>query len=270
MPELPTELEREIFELAFRCNRDTAFKSTLSLVARRVHLWVDRVFYEMVSIDSKEHAAKFISLIDSNLKPPGFFTAVKTLCLPYDVKAAQAYIILSACTAVQQLACWVKYTDVPDIPLLLSQCPLRRLSIEFTHFSNIPATPSTWILSLTHVELVIWVEDLPPAELSTLSRLPSLTHVALPFRHMGSAHAVVVLSSCPSLQVLTFIVQNSEFTVPEEYEFDPRIVLQDDPDPGDGTADWEAPYFGLSDIWSRAEDIVQQRKALHTSGTGSQ
>lgn len=224
----------------------------------------------MVSIETKEQAAKFLSLIDSSSKPPGFFAAVKTLCLPFDsVTPAQAYRILSACTGVRILACWVNYTDRPELPELLSRLPLRRLSVEFRHLLKIPTTSPTWLSSLTHIDLVIWGGSLPAAELSNLSRLPCLTHVALPSEKTGPAHAAVVFSVCSLLQVLVMVnhEQFDDSGTADDYLFDSRIVVQMEPQ--DLITDWEASYHGNADMWSRAEDVIEQRKALRASGTDS-
>ncbi|KAJ7794286.1 hypothetical protein B0H14DRAFT_2622002 [Mycena olivaceomarginata] len=106
MPELPSELEHEIFTIAFwSSGRDVALKLTLCLVARHVQFWIKCLFYEVVSILGDHCANRFLSLV--NLKPPGFFTVVKCLCITYSVKVATAYSILAACTAVESLACWV-------------------------------------------------------------------------------------------------------------------------------------------------------------------
>ncbi|KAJ7498849.1 hypothetical protein FB451DRAFT_12690 [Mycena latifolia] len=261
MPELPPELEREIFELALRTNRqDAAFKLTLSLVARRVQFWVDLAFYEMVTISHETQATKFVKLIASKLKPPDFFTAVKILCLPYSVTGEQACAILSACTKVQMLACWVDCTDSPELPLLVSRLPLRRLSIEYQHFLEIPVVASTWLSNLTHVDLVLWDFGLSDIDLSTLSRLPRVTHVALPLYRTASAHAAIVCSSCPNLRVLVIISDpnREEDTDPaQNYLFDPRIVVE--AGPTNIIQDWEALYFGLPDLWSYAEDAIAQR-----------
>ncbi|KAJ7665558.1 hypothetical protein B0H17DRAFT_1336549 [Mycena rosella] len=260
MPELPRELEREIFELALLCDRkDAALKLALSLVARRVQFWVDLVFYKMVTISNEKDAEKFAKLIASSLKPPGFFAAVKTLCIPYKVTAGQACAILSACTGVQFLACWIDSKNCPELPLLLCRLPLRRLSVEFQHLLKIPLVPSAWFSNLTHLELVIWENSgVPELDFSTLGRLPSITHVALPSAQTGPTHAAVVCSSCPNLQVLVIIRDPFNDQV-EDYSFDIRIVMLDD-DLEDCMTEWEAYHFGLPDMWSRAEEVVQKRK----------
>ncbi|KAJ6539407.1 hypothetical protein B0H19DRAFT_1240149 [Mycena capillaripes] len=262
MPELPSELERDIFELAFRTNRrelrrGVALKQTLCLVARRVQIWIDLVYYELVSITNQRGAERFLSLIQSNLKPPGFFAAVKTLCLPSDVTAKIACGILSTCPQIESLACWVDYKNNTELPLLLCPLPLRRLSIEAKHFSTIPLIPSTWLSGVTHLDLFTW-RSFPASDLSKLESLPRLTHVALTITKMGSEHVAVVRASCPRLQVLVLLKERNAPT--PDFENDHRIVVQDEPK--DPDADWEAPYFGQPDMWSCAEAVVEQQMAL--------
>ncbi|KAJ7047305.1 hypothetical protein C8F04DRAFT_1246976 [Mycena alexandri] len=286
MPDLPPELEREIFELAARDNRLPAKHNeyrplakhncedrllakrncedrlALCLVARRVRHWVDLIFFKMVTVLDASEASRFLRLIQSNLKPPGFFAAVKILCLTYSRAASHACGILAACTQVEYLACWVDFGGHPDFPQLFSQLPLRRLSMEVTHFLRIPLTPSMWFSKLTHLELVAW-HDYDAANLSILAHLPRLTHVALNLGFEGKReHAAVVCSSCPLLRVLILIVINP--LASRALAQDPRIVLQDRLK--DIVGDWEAPYFGLPDMWDRADTIVEEQRALTNTG----
>ncbi|KAJ7700159.1 hypothetical protein B0H17DRAFT_1129125 [Mycena rosella] len=142
---------------------------------------VDLVFYKMVTISDAKHADKFANLVASNLKPLAFL---------HGVTAKQACTILSACTGVQFLACWVNSKYCPELPLLLGRLPLRRLSVEFRHFLKILSVlASAWFSNLTHLNLVMWADGYPQKlDLSTLSRLPGVTHVALP-SEIDPAHA---------------------------------------------------------------------------------
>ncbi|KAF8178655.1 hypothetical protein K438DRAFT_1270373 [Mycena galopus ATCC 62051] len=261
MPELPSELEREIFGLAFRSSgRDirVALKLTLCLVARRVQFWIDPLFYALVTLKDELHAGKFLGLIQSNLKSPGFFKAVEALCIPFKVAGATACGILSACTQVRSLACWVDIQDSLELPLLVSRLPLRRLSIEVGHFSNIPITPSTlpWLSELTHIELVPWWKDYSDQVFSNLRHLPHLTHVAFDPGQMTDDmdHITMVCSCCSSLQVLALLE-----TPPSGEVHDHRIVslTRENPEP---LEDWEASYFGLEDLWSLAQAIADRQK----------
>lgn len=212
----------------------------------------------MVTISAKEQARKFLGIIDS--KSPGFFRTVKTLCLAYSVTAAQACDILSACTKVEFLACWVDCEDHPELPLLVSRLPLRRLSVEFKHFSKILPV---WSTVLTHLNLVVWETPLPPGGLSRLSQLPGLTHVAFSFGTPGLDPAVIC-ETCASLQVLVILHESLFSPEDRDYLFDSRIVVQDEPE--NLLRDWEACYFGHPDLWSHAEDVIEQRKAAAVSG----
>ncbi|KAJ7769024.1 hypothetical protein B0H14DRAFT_3509528 [Mycena olivaceomarginata] len=266
MPELPLELERQIFELAFKPNsRDIALKVTLCLVARRVQVWIDRIFYERVIIDDEDQGKRFLSLIQSNTKPPDFFAVVKTLCLTFFVEGATACGILAACNRVESLACWVD-TDAPQLPLLISQLPLRRLYTHIDHFLRIPFSApqsNNYLSSLTHIELNRW----DTSHLSQLAHLPHLTHVCLLKHDHGPLREEcieTVCSSCPLLQVLIILcgrmaVGRVEESLPPSAKTDHRIVVQDQS--RDIVEDWEGSYFGRSDTWSRAEATVAQRKS---------
>ncbi|KAJ7179077.1 hypothetical protein C8R46DRAFT_623581 [Mycena filopes] len=261
MPDLPVELEREIFELAY--NLDYRDRLSLCLVAHRVQQWIDVLFYKMVTFREGPDSPKadnFLRLVNSNLKPPGFFAAVKILCLTYSNGASNACDILAACSQVERLACWVDFGGHRAFPRVLSRLPLRRLSIELRHFFRIPLA-SPCISELTHLELVAW-QDYDAASLSALAHLPSLTHVALN-SGLGTVeeeveHVAVVCSGCLHLQVLILIVNS--LSVIRTVACDPRIVLQERLD--NLVGDWEAPHFGLPDMWDRADAIAKEQRAL--------
>jgi hypothetical protein len=227
---------------------------------------IDRIFYELVTIRDEDRGKKFLNLIQSNAKPPDFFAIVKTLCLTYTVDGATACGILTACNRVESLACWVD-TDAPQLPLLISQLPLHRLSTRMDHFLRIPfgAPPSSYLSSLTHIVLRHW----DSSHLSQLAHLPRLTHVCLPerdHRPLREGCIETVCSSCPRLQVLiifcpwTLVGRVEEFLGPSATA-DPRVVVQAKLVWSKTIRDWERPYFGRSDMWSRAEATVAQRKS---------
>ncbi|KAJ7290199.1 hypothetical protein C8J57DRAFT_1164394 [Mycena rebaudengoi] len=223
-PQLPPELECQIFETAARNYRDDFEFSkviNLSLVARRVHFWVEPVFLEVVVLWDENHAKKFLKLAD--MKSVGFLAnAVRALCIPYQVDALTAHRILSVCTGVRILACWVDYRAVPDLPLLISHLPLTRLTIEVHHFLAIPLSTSSGLSTLTHLNLTFWqwVRAVDPARLSLiLSRLPRLTHVTLSGGDENMVFARALCSSIPNLHVVR-IGPHQDITDDE----DPRII----------------------------------------------
>ncbi|KAF7346362.1 hypothetical protein MSAN_01864000 [Mycena sanguinolenta] len=259
MPTLPPELEREIFEVAIRDNlSDTALKLNLSLVARRVQYWIDLIQYEMVTITNRVEAHKFFDLV--NWKSQDFFAhAVKATCITYYVPADEASRILSVCSNVQQLACWVPWEKSPDLPQLLSRLPLTHLSIEVGHFLNIPRSQSTWFLGLTHLDLIWWSSS-PRTTSPNLGELPNLTHVSL--SGAGRSEARSVCLNCASLQVL-LILTIPRWETEEEYTFDARIVLAagDFAEDGDVVEIWKHGVWGRpGSIWAYAEDILLERK----------
>ncbi|KAJ6485108.1 hypothetical protein C8R47DRAFT_980541 [Mycena vitilis] len=263
MPDLPSELEREIFELAYRCSgREPVLKRALCLVARRVKFWIDRIFYEMVSLKDNGQAERFLNLIGSNPKKRNLLKAIKTLCVPYAVAASNASRILKACSEVESLAFWVDCTyDLRPLDLL-SQLPLLRLSMEAHHFSNTPVSTSTWLSRLTHIELFAW-KNYDASELYKLGAPPRLTHVALSTLKMGSEHAAIVCSCCLSLQILVLLKDAYDDQKPV-FRYDPRVVVQDAPE--DIIGDWEASYFGRPDMWYRAEVALKQQITMVAPG----
>jgi len=243
MPDLPPELQREIFETAVRLNRrDAALKLRLSLIAHHVHFWVDSAFYESVDIDQSRSADKFLNLVD--LKPHGFFaTVVKTLIL-CSVETVFAVRVLSVCTGVQSLALWDTWDTglLSDWLLRLHPLSLHRLSTPCANLVNIvmDAAPLTWLESLTHLDIAFLHYPATSKLEKSLRQLPCLTHVAL-YEPRNSTHAQVVCTSCPVLEVLVFLRPGSDDDA--QLFDDCRIVFVKYPsDPGD---DWEAAHFGL-------------------------
>ncbi|KAJ7364310.1 hypothetical protein DFH08DRAFT_838959 [Mycena albidolilacea] len=265
MLELPLELECQIFELAFKPNsRNIQLKVTLCLVARRVQVWIDRIFHGLVAIRDDRGGQRFLSLIRSNSKPADFFRVVKTLSLAYSLDGGTAGNILAVCPNVQSLTCWVASSVASrKLPLLISRLPLQRLSIQVSHFSRIPATLSeTWLSSLTHLDL--YVDTRPPPQLSQLlTHLAHLSHICLSSAIVRAAmeYVEMVCSSRPRFQVLIVpchatLVSWVEAILPPTAKDDDRVVVQAIPQ--DVREDWA--YVGHSDMWSLAEASVKLRK----------
>ncbi|KAJ7290188.1 hypothetical protein C8J57DRAFT_338204 [Mycena rebaudengoi] len=239
-PRLPLELECHIFETAARDYRDhlkSAQVINLSLVARRVHFWVEPVFLEVIVLLDIGHAEKFLEFVD--MKPQGFFAnVVRALCIRDDrsVDAKITSRIVAACSGVRMLACWAGYEDGPDLPLLISRLPLTRLDIESDYFLAIPFDTCTWLSTLTHLclRLNFYFDD--SLILSPLGRLPSLIHLTLPPVEISFARALC--SSYPNLQIVLRVgAPLSEYDleeIREEVREYPRIVLSLPTTHGDG------------------------------------
>ncbi|KAJ7157168.1 hypothetical protein C8R46DRAFT_1113671 [Mycena filopes] len=257
---LPPELQREIFGTAVLLNHgDALVKLNLSLVARHVCFWVDHLFYRAVKIPNPRNAAKFLALVKS--KPADFFAkTVKVLIVRSTVSDKITAQILDACRGVESLLFWTMY-DSFELPLPVGQLPLlRRLSVRFSSIviaGNDP-NPPIWLSSLTHLHLVFNAYIEPSDIPKTLKRLPNLTHVALSSRSSLARHARAVIESCAVLQVLLIMVFDVEDIDDEIYSFDHRIVATTDKIK---SMNWTAPYLGLRDPWTSAEDVIAERVA---------
>ncbi|KAF7337722.1 hypothetical protein MSAN_02245800 [Mycena sanguinolenta] len=267
MSDIPTELQREIFELAVRSNhKDAALKLKLSLVAHHVHFWVDTVFYETVTILRDASGTKFLKLIDS--KAPGFFGPVVKALLMMDVGALSCARILSSCTGVQSFAWWVMEDPTPALSAV-SQLALQRLVLEFRHFISFAAAlpPPIWLATLTHLETGI-VDDVKrsDADLEQLRLFPHLTHVSLYAPKRSDSYAQMVVDNCPNLHILVMILGNhAAASGTAASRVDSRVVVRivpPDSTEGDIIDDWEAAHLGLPNPWTHAEDILNERKRL--------
>ncbi|KAJ7361140.1 hypothetical protein DFH08DRAFT_366426 [Mycena albidolilacea] len=270
MPSLPPELQREIFEIALRSSSgDAALKLKLSLLAHHIHDWVDSAFYELVIIRKDASAEKFLKLVDS--KPPGFFAmVVKTLVMFR--ATSQAARILSVCAEVQWLCVWGCRVSVLDLSPV-SNYPLRRLSMLPTLLPTLDfseclttmlvtaPTPPSCLRTLTHLDYN--PSEVTPSDVKDLlRRFPRLTHIAL-YGLLSSLHIEAVRATCVNLQVL-IVPRLGGYPGPAFAEecSDMRIVMIAPPE---AFTDWTAGHFGLPDMWTRAEDIVAERKRSATT-----
>ncbi|KAF7337728.1 hypothetical protein MSAN_02246400 [Mycena sanguinolenta] len=263
---LPPELQREIFEIAVWLNHaDAAVKLNLSLVASHVHVWVDQVFYQLVSIWDDASADKFIKLVVKS-KPADFFAVVVKTLIMFGVRASSHATarILRMCSGIQSLFLWTPDIPGPHITSSVRQFPLQRLALTFRNVVSILTgpTPPTWLASVTHLRTTITSVD-QISDLNHLHRLPCLTHVALAGLTVGPLHIETVCSSCPNLRVLVLLLRPTArlpvlaAAMLESYPSDPRVIIS----PG-RFKDWEYAHFGLPDMWTHAEDFLANRKTL--------
>ncbi|KAJ7150245.1 hypothetical protein C8R46DRAFT_499882 [Mycena filopes] len=287
MPLLPIELQREIVEIAVRANpKNRALQLDLSLVAHHVHFWVEQILHESVTIDNGQSLLDFLDLVAS--KPADFFaTAVKLLNVSYTTEASQAASFLALCPQVQVLVFHPRThlaTTVP--PPHLDRLPLRRLCIPREVFATIMRSPNsepTWLSTLTHLDIGFIVSGLSSAvtvqlvDSLRLSRLPRLTHVALWISAANPVLAGAICTSCPSLRVLAMCQDGAapridyypDFTEDQAaYVFDLRIVVVGLTDLED-SGRWDAARLGRPDFWTRAEGVVDRRRARASAAAQS-
>ncbi|KAJ6609052.1 hypothetical protein B0H10DRAFT_1884507 [Mycena sp. CBHHK59/15] len=281
MPDLPLEIEREIFEWTARsAPDDTALRTRLMLIAHRTRTWVAPIIYELRLFLSTRDVDRFLILYKS--MPPQFFANhIKTLCLghfciPYETEedpfdergysyrddpmevpdTSNVCRVLAACSGTRRLACWIDFAYGDPVLGLIAPLPLRRISIELQHFTwLLKLYPhSQWLRDLTHLDLIYW--SYSAAELPDLTRLPSLTHVSLGWADSSTYPAVTatVRTTCPRLKVL--IVRMDSLARVVHVDKDPRVVVLLTLDP---LGSWKNSGDGCPDMWTYAEEIICRR-----------
>lgn len=281
--DLPPELEREIFEIAARADMGSALQ--LVLVAKKIHLWfvaqiwrrvvhidisnfrIRPIIYEMVTLGSNDTP---LFLRTMAALPSSFLTSrVKRLCLTVAVGTSDASRILGVCSGIESLACWVDFCgvlpppeDTPSASLIssIASLLLKRLSIEVLHFSDFLRKSQNfdcaWSSRLTHLDLVFWTPDDLPT-FPGLESIPCLTHIGLYLReHVFTEHYISsMISRCAYLKIMAIVI-DEDLIDDSSHPLDPRIVFLPYPEI---VLDWEAPYRGLPDTWSRAELMVEEQ-----------
>jgi len=215
----------------------------------------------------------FLRTVDS--KPQEFFAAhVKHLCLSSQVSSAKATRVLKVCTGVAQLALWVDYggkLPVSGAAAYLSRLRLKRLSIEHSHLINFLAnaqkTPPAWCDTLTHLEVIFWKTVQPSVALPGLDRLPSLTHLTVtgPGLHdiIHEPWLAAVISDCPGLRVVLVLADEDE-VVEEPFQIGNCWVVPIEY-PVNIVTNWEASFWGLPDLYSRAEGEIKLKELRGSS-----
>ncbi|KAJ6582992.1 hypothetical protein DFH09DRAFT_978827 [Mycena vulgaris] len=265
MPELPIELERDIFESTARAWRtDPRLRLNLMLVARRVHTWVEPIFHETTILSGNYTPAtiRFLNLIDS--KPAHFFRNVKALCLAHNIDRTKAACVLAVCTETRRLACWVDFDRAPQLPALIAVLPLRHLSIEFRHFIWLLEhhSHSPWLEHLTHLDLTFFWNMFSPTPFPSLASLPSLTHVSVPLsRDITPGAITTTLATCRILQVLVILSSSHDDPLFHAIgaDQDRRVVIQRGLV---STRAWLSSADGVPDYWFRAEEVIAGRAAV--------
>ncbi|KAJ7468006.1 hypothetical protein FB451DRAFT_386590 [Mycena latifolia] len=279
---LPPELELRIFESVVKASPyDAALRLNLMLVARRVQIWVEPFMYHCLVFSRANNWGRLKRI--SEFKPPGFLAKhVKSICMPVStVSMRDALEILSVCTGVERLACWISHRAGANtigaiaFPQAISvqNLALRRLSMELSHFLSLPADLPTLQTHLTHLELIYWeghAEQYPATV--DLSRFSRLTHLALRSDAVRFHWPLETVSSmkrtCPRLEVLVLLdyVLGASDAVRRGLN-DHRAVLVisevalHDWEPGATKLhEWEV-RMGKTDMWARGEDIIRRNSS---------
>lgn len=298
--DLPAELERQIFEMVAR-NDPTSFKS-LRLVARRVKLWsvLINLSHRRMRLVSQCNTHVFsrmepipyesVVLSDGGWDTPDelvarpadylkFANHVQRLCITHTAPLRVAERALTACPGITELACWSNDTEHRVLLAPISSLRLRKLSIEFEHFLRLPLEPSGlnispchWYRHLTHLELVIWGYDHPPATGSlSFSMLVCLTAVCftcdIDTADDCASFAEHLFKDCHGLRTVIIAVSEDELdgmtdspaivALQERYNVPVIVLLCKEPIP-----QWS--WGGVS-VWDEAEEEIS-RRGLSTTG----
>ena len=211
---------------------------------------IEPIIYEMVTLDSRAKLNGFLYTM-CHRSLDFFARHVKTLLMS-SVEDRDFLEILSACTGVVNLACW----NCGQERLIEPSPGLCRLSTHLDCMSR-----STFV-NVTHLEVVgAW----PDTE--TLSLFPSLTHLALDDDGRFITEEDLILlsdlsSSSDLLKIIIILIRDPEFaTSIVDHDNLGLISLKQPPDLQSFVSDWEAPVRGGADMWVRAEEEAEMRRA---------
>ncbi|KAJ7661943.1 hypothetical protein DFH06DRAFT_1042846 [Mycena polygramma] len=256
-PFFPPELEREIFETAAEQYSETI--PELFLVAHRVHGWIERVRYRVVTPEGQFFTCSFRTLlraVQSNTKPPSFFHDCVQHLFTETSGGDQLEKIISVCSGIQS---FVGFQPGMYIPPSLGATRPRRLSLFLKDLVDCMdgdlARPM--FTSLTHLDLfdVLRTRD---DVLSRLSLLPALTHLAV--WDSAEVSPAAVLSRCSRLEALVHMHDSPQSEANDSVSVDdPRVVCMAIPDE-DYEEDWVIGTRGGSDFWARADLFIARKR----------
>ena len=206
--------------------------------------------------------------------PPDFISVnVKRLCLSVSVGGENATHILRSCTGVVDLAFWLDYLQTfpeQSLSALISPLPLRRLSIELSHFRTLFRESAAWCETLTHLDIIFWSRETSPV-IPYLDKLPSLSHLLLRLRHNRAKKGslLAILSACKALKILVIYDDSDRTEDAVLVAVDPRVVKIHYP--ANVVRDWESrAKLDWNCTWSRAEELVRKHKHAAASAAAAQ
>lgn len=246
--ELPDELLRHIFELAFDSNPHTARQ--LMLVSKWVRAWVVRAYYEITFVKARGHLRQLAARPDRLL--------AKTRCLWIGLSPAQAVRELLARTpGVTSLAMGMPNLPAPLHYVLPSAVRLRELEILDVGFGVALDLAAPVFSALTHLRL----EQLHTVTVAQLASsvppiLPALTHFAVD-DCVAADDCRRILAAPSRVNLLVFVVVVGRW-VAGAYVRGlrvlalPRLVVLVGEDRRARGSDWLARTRGESGFWERA------------------
>ncbi|KAJ7229904.1 hypothetical protein GGX14DRAFT_581596 [Mycena pura] len=263
---LPPELERNIFETA--AVRHPRSIPTLLRVARRCLVWIEPLLYRVVRGSNSSLAIATLKAVRS--KPAFLHGAVRHLSLDAGCRWSEdeATEVLAACTGIVDIILGQWYTAPALIPLL-SAMRLQRLSASLEYlFGSFAAVDLTHPLfaSLTHLDASDNLRlDVEYTICAQIPLLPSLTHLCLN-GPVAWAQVETLLTECPRLQVLAFIVVVSGRHIMRWVQNgsirDARLVATAyNHKHADHWNHWEIGAAGGRDVWAWADEFVAKKRS---------
>ncbi|RDB15905.1 hypothetical protein Hypma_003561 [Hypsizygus marmoreus] len=248
-PIFPPELERYIFELA--AGDDIGMALELTLVSKRLQLWMESIIYYTVTLSSINVCSLFLRAVDS--RPASFFaTNVKSLCIPGDIPLKDAMRIITVCQGVVNLAYWIDHAQPPPPFSYLSSLQPERLSMNIHGLcgstDHIVDFHHPFFAMVTHLEIVDW-----SFSLSGYEHLPCLTHLAVDIDQYSSVlveRLQHILESCPQLRVLLCLMSDEDMAfdaaeaLSRENDADCRLLVMFDFDP---ISQWQVRQWNFAD-----------------------
>ncbi|KAK7038298.1 hypothetical protein R3P38DRAFT_2905522 [Favolaschia claudopus] len=271
---LPTELEREIFEILALSS--PKFIPTLLLVAQRVKIWTEPLLYRTLSVVAKGTELKSVPnairispedcLELVNREPVFFHDHVRYLAFK-NLSQDDAFLILSHCHRLAHLAVFSMY-PVPSWLPLLAAMPLLEFSANVDRLFDFLEADFRHPLftSVTHLDLF----EVPAAEgwVEALCSLSHLTHLSFNYdeRHFPRIPFHRILVSNKSLQVLVLIFMTDDVIDIEDFSFPERKYFTQDPRSVIMVVDrflddWEIGTVGGENYWIRAERFIEKRRS---------
>ncbi|KAJ7021969.1 hypothetical protein C8F04DRAFT_1139394 [Mycena alexandri] len=265
--DLPTELEREIFECAALLAPECMPK--LLLVGRRVKIWIEPLMYRILSIHPLQQRTVIRRTLKGLLKamqvkPLAFFRQhVRNVCFVRNDNAKDIWGVLSTCTGTVNLALFNADVDSTLLPAL-AKLRLQRLSAVLGDLFSTRSAPDfahPLFANLTHLD-VLDKRDGGWAGWVGLPTLPRLTHLSFN-DDISNSVCEGALEHCTQLRVLVIVWANHTTMQADPYD---RTALAEDPRfvmivVNQYLRDWEAGAAGGEDYWARADAFVQKRQA---------
>ncbi|KAJ7051530.1 hypothetical protein C8F01DRAFT_1376846 [Mycena amicta] len=280
-PKLPPELECHIFQLAALLNPELV--PALLVVAWRVKEWIEPLLYNTLILQTEitrgiANVRTFTMdlITGTQAKSPVFLRKNVINCMLFIVDAKEARSILSVLQRVENLFISIsgELSDAQHpVPPEILNLPLKQLYTgiqDIVTLERLDPLAYPCFRNLTHFELFTnpsaWGRDIapwpqspaePPTSWAFLTRLPSLTHLAL----NNGCHAdvsEVLLSHCVSLRALLLIT--SGWSVPHPgFVPDSRFVVMFPMSINGYLKDWKDGAFTGNDYWSRVDRFIARR-----------